>query len=107
MLVLNIGSKYIDVSLTSSQQAYLRGSLARQLLVFAVAFAATKDIVTSLVLTGVFHMLSYYLLNEESSLCIIPENWKQLQEYIDEDNDSIITDNEIKEFIKEIMGFKE
>lgn len=106
MLVLNIGSKYIDVSLTSSQQAYLRGSLARQLLVFAVAFAATKDIVTSLVLTGVFHMLSYYLLNEESSLCIIPENWKQLQEYIDEDNDSIITDNEINKAIRVLEDAK-
>ena len=100
MIVLNIGSKYIDVSLTSSQQSYLRGSLARQLFVFAVAFAATKDIVTSLVLTGVFHMLSYYLLNEESSLCVIPDNWKKFQNLLDENEDDIITEKEINKAIR-------
>ena len=100
MIVLNIGSKYIDVSLTSSQQSYLRSSFARQLFVFAVAFAATKDIVTSLVLTGVFHILSHYLLNEDSSLCVIPENWKRFERLLDENEDDIVTDKEINKAIR-------
>ena len=106
MIVLNIGSKYIDVSLTSSQQSYLRGSLARQLFVFAVAFAATKDIVTSLVLTGVFHILSSYLLNEESSMCVIPENWKTFHDLLDENHDDIITDKEINKAIRVLEDAK-
>ena len=106
MIVLNIGSKYIDVSLTSAQQSYLRGALARQLFVFAVAFAATKDIVTSLVLTGVFHILSYYLLNEESSLCVIPENWKQFHDLLDENTNDVITEKEINKAIRVLEDAK-
>ena len=36
MIILNIGSKYITVRLSKSQEAYLGGTIARQLLIFSV-----------------------------------------------------------------------
>ena len=36
MILLNIGSKYITIELSKSQEAYLRNSLGRQLLIFAI-----------------------------------------------------------------------
>ena len=106
MIVLNIGSKYIDVPLTPSQRSYLGGALAKQLLIFAIAFAATKDVIISLVLTGTFHILAAYLLNEESSLCVIPDKWKRFEELIDENNNSIITDKEINKAIRVLEDAK-
>ena len=39
MIMLNIGSKYITVRLTKSQEAYLGGTIARQLLIFSVIWS--------------------------------------------------------------------
>ena len=51
MLMLNIGSKYISIGLSKSQESYLTSNLARQLLIFSAAFVATKDLLISLSLT--------------------------------------------------------
>ena len=34
MIMLNIGSKYITIKLSKSQESYLRNTIARQLLIF-------------------------------------------------------------------------
>ena len=47
MLMLNIGSKYISIGLSKSQESYLTSNLARQLLIFSAAFVATKDLLIS------------------------------------------------------------
>ena len=54
MIMLNIGSKYITIELSKSQEAYLRNSLGRQLLIFAIAWMGSKDILIALALTAIF-----------------------------------------------------
>ena len=48
MIMLNIGSKYITIQLSESQQEYLNTlSFARQLLIFSIIWMGTKDIYLS------------------------------------------------------------
>ena len=47
MLLLNVGSKYIEIGLSRTQEEALRNALGRELLIFAVVFTATRDIITS------------------------------------------------------------
>ena len=89
MIMLNIGSKYISIGLTESQEAYLTSSLARQILIFSVAFIGTKDILTSLLLTIIFIVFADYILNENSKLCILPKHMKRIKKEIDIDKDGI------------------
>ena len=63
MLILNLGSKFITVKFSPSQEAYLRNSVGRQLLIFAIAFIGTKDIYYSLAITAIFVVLADYLFN--------------------------------------------
>ena len=79
MIILNIGSK--------AQEKYLRNNVAKQVLIFAIGWMATKDIITALVITAVFHVLANHLLNEQSSLCIIPHSMRQFMHILDEDGD--------------------
>lgn len=72
MLMLNIGSKYIEVTLSPSQISALRGGLAREMLIFAMAFMGTQDLPISLILTASFVILSDHLLNEDSPYCVAP-----------------------------------
>ena len=78
MLTMNIGSKYISIDLSKTQENYIKYSLGRQILIFAVLWMGTRDIVTALILTVVFILFADYLFNEHSQYCIIPEHYKEL-----------------------------
>ena len=71
MLVLNLGSKYITLELSESQDELLKNKIIRRFLVFTVVFVATRDIFVSLILTGIFIILVSGLFNENSSYSIM------------------------------------
>tara|TARA_Y100000389_G_scaffold1979_1_gene2007 strand:+ start:525 stop:953 length:429 start_codon:yes stop_codon:yes gene_type:complete len=95
MLMLNVGSKYISIGLSESQEAYLTSSVARQLLIFSVAFIGTKDVLTSLLLTIVFILFADYIFNENSKMCLLPKSMKKIKQEIDIDKDGIISEKEL------------
>jgi hypothetical protein len=74
MIFLNIGSKFITIELSDTQKSYLTNSILRQVLIFAVAFVGTRDIVTALILTAVFTILVDGLLNDKSPMGILPKS---------------------------------
>lgn len=100
MIMLNIGSKYITIELSKSQEAYLKYSLGRQLLIFSIAWMGTRDIILSLILTAVFIILADYLFNEDSYFCILPNRFKELKHTIDKDGDGVISEKEINDALK-------
>jgi hypothetical protein len=95
MILLNIGSKFITIQFSRSTEEYMKWSVSKQLLVFAMAWMGTRDIYTALGLTAVFTILSEYLFNEESSLCIVPHKHRILHKLIDTNNDGIVSDTEL------------
>ena len=95
MILLNIGSKFITIQFSKSTEEYMKWSVSKQLLVFAMAWMGTRDIYTSLGLTAVFTILSEYLFNEESHLCIVPPKYRILHTLIDTNNDRDVSDNEL------------
>lgn len=102
-LLLNIGSKFVTIELSPTQQAFFRNSIIRQLLIFSIVWVGTKDLVVSLVLTGTFIILTRFILNENSQFCIIPEG---LIHRIDTNNDGIISDEELNAAIKTLSKSK-
>jgi hypothetical protein len=95
MILLNVGSKFISIQFSKSTEEYMKYSVTKQLLVFSMAWMGTRDIYTALGLTAVFTILSEYLFNEESNLCIVPEKYRVLHKLIDTNNDGEITETEI------------
>lgn len=95
MLMLNIGSKYITIELSKTQEQYLKNSIGRQLLIFSIVWMGIRDIYRSLVLTGIFILLTDYLFNEKSNLCILPKNLQTLKDAVDINNDEIIDEIEL------------
>ena len=95
MILLNVGSKFIQIQFSKSTEEYMKWSVSKQLLVFAMAWMGTRDIYTALGLTAVFTILSEYLFNEECSLCIVPHQYRILHKLIDTNSDGMITDTEV------------
>lgn len=95
MILLNIGSKFIAIQFSKSTEEYLKMNVTKQLLVFAMAWMGTRDIYTALVLTAVFTILSDHLFNEESPYCCVPDKYRILAKLVDENNDGIVTEQDI------------
>ena len=89
MIMLNVGSKFIAIQFSKSTEEYLKVTLSRQILIFAMAWMGTRDIYTALGLTAVFVILSDHLFNEESSFCIVPHNNRVLNNLVDENMDGV------------------
>ena len=95
MILLNVGSKFIQIQFSKSTEEYMKWSVSKQLLVFAMAWMGTRDIYTALGLTAVFTILSEYLFNEECSLCIVPHKYRILEKLIDTNEDGVVTEPEL------------
>jgi hypothetical protein len=64
-----------------------------------MAWMGTRDIYTALGLTAIFTILSDHLFNEESSLCIVPHNYRVLEKLIDTNNDGVVSETELAEAV--------
>jgi hypothetical protein len=95
MILLNIGSKFITIQFSKSTEEYLKWTVSKQLLVFAMAWMGTRDIYAALGLTAVFTILSDYIFNEESNLCIVPQKYRVLGKLIDTNEDGVVTEPEL------------
>ena len=95
MILLNVGSKFMSIQFSKSTEEYMKFTLSKQILVFAMAWMGTRDIYVALGLTAVFTILSEHLFNEESSLCVVPHDYRILHKLIDTNNSGDISETEI------------
>ena len=95
MILLNIGSKFITIQFSKSTEEYMKYNVTKQLLIFAMAWMGTRDIYTALGLTAVFTILSDYLFNEESALCMVPYKYRVLHKLVDTNEDGVVNDQEL------------
>ena len=106
ILLLNILSKYVELNLTKTQEEALRNGIAREILIFIISFVATRNIIISLILTGIFIILANYIFNEKSSLCIIKNKLDKINMEIDLNNDNNISENEIEKALEVLRKAK-
>ena len=99
MIFLNLGSRYVEVSLSDGQERFVK-SIAREVLIFTMAFIGTRDIATSLILTGAFIILANYVFNENSNFCMLPEKYKKIEKALDRDGDNQISQDEINKAVQ-------
>jgi len=95
MILLNVGSKFIQIQFSRSTEEYLKYSISKQILVFAMAWMGTRDIYAALSLTAIFTILSDYLFNEECSLCVVPYKYRVLHKLVDTDGDGEVSEPEL------------
>ena len=76
ILIMNICSRYATLELSKSQEYYVKYVFGKQLLLFAIIWIGTRDIIISVILTILFLILADYLLNDQSKYCIIPSHCK-------------------------------
>ena len=96
MILMNVGSKYIEFGFSKTQEQALRNGIGREILIFAIVFLGTHDIIISILMTAAFIILSDYLFNEDSEYCLAPNYLKSVASLIDTNNDGKISPEEEK-----------
>ena len=96
LILINIGSKYVEMNFSKTQEEALRNGLGRELLIFAILFIGTRDILIAFFLTIMFMLLSNYLFNENCKYCIIPNSLHKINSLIDRNKEGMVTPDEEK-----------
>tara|TARA_B100000424_G_C22893440_1_gene475272 strand:- start:581 stop:1057 length:477 start_codon:yes stop_codon:yes gene_type:complete len=99
MIFMNIGSRFIELKFTDAQEKIIK-NVAREVLIFTIAFVYTKDIVLAIIITGSFIILANYVFNEKCKYNILPKKFKKISNLIDTNGDGIISEDEIENATK-------
>jgi hypothetical protein len=72
-----------------------------------MAWMGTRDIYAAILLTAAFTVLSDYALNEESTFCMVPENYRVLKSLIDTNSDGEVSQQEMQDAMKVLAKAKQ
>ena len=100
MLMMNIGSRYIQVKFSKSQEAFMKNYVVREVLIFAVCWMATRDLYLSIILTVSFYIITEFLFNEDSKACLLPHKYRQFHLALDTDGDGVVSQKEIDDAVE-------
>lgn len=93
IITLNISSRFVTIKLSKSMESYLKYTFSKQILIFAIAWMGTRDIYIALLIVLLYTLFFEYLFNEDSSLCVLSENFTSYhQELVENDK---VTDEEL------------
>ena len=100
MIILNLGSKYVEFGFSHNQESALKSTITREILIFVMVFTATKDIFLSIILTSSFVILSQYIFNEKSRFGVIPNYLNNIHKTMDLDKNGVVSPEEERRAIE-------
>ena len=66
MILMNLGSKYLVLDFSDTQEEFFRNIIIRRLTLFALFYMATRDLLMSLLMTATFVILTFGIFNREN-----------------------------------------
>ena len=70
-ITLNLGSRFFVMSVSPGQEAFLQNILFRPILLFAIMFIGTRNLIVAFWMTLLVLVLLHFLLNEKSSWFVL------------------------------------
>ena len=98
ILTLNLSSKLLTLPMSRTVEAVMKNSLhfSQYVLVFAMAWMGTRDILVALLVSCIFALFMEFIFNEKSALCVLPESFITMQLQKLERVESDVTSDELK-----------
>ena len=72
MLLLNVGSRFVIQDISKTQEEWFNNQLLRRLVIFAICFVGTRDLVTSIILTAGFIIFTSGLFSDKHPMSVLP-----------------------------------
>ena len=97
IIILNIASRFVNFKFSKSVEMYLKHTLSKLIVVFAIAWMGTRDIYIAIFITILFSIFIDYVFNEDSPFCCLPESFTNYHLDLDK-----VSDEDIKK-AKEVL----
>lgn len=84
LLLLNLGSRHIVADIGQFIDNVLKHELTKKIILFSLFFVATRDVITSFIMTIIFTIIVYGVFNEKSKYSLVPDNkiiYQRIREY--------------------------
>jgi len=109
IITLNIVSRFVNIKLSKSVEAYLKYTFSKYILVFTIAWMGTRDIYIALTIMTIYVIIMDYLLDDDSIFCILPEGFKEYHnELLETDGEnSQVSEDDIKKAEKVLERARE
>jgi len=75
ILTMNLSSKFITLPMSKTVESYVKNSFSQYILVFAMSWMGTRDILVSVAVTMIFGLFMEFILNEKSAFCCLSEGF--------------------------------
>lgn len=89
IVTLNIASKFVNFKLGPTAEKYLKYTFSRQILVFAMTWMGTRDIIIASVFTLISILFFDFLFNEDSDYCILPQHLREYYQNLENEQQTI------------------
>lgn len=106
LIILNVGSKNIDLTLSPAQKKIVSHDITKQILIFCIAWVGSREIKSALLVTCIYIIIVDVLMNTNSRFNLLPESLRQLESVIDVNSDGHIDDDELNNAIKLLEKLK-
>lgn len=77
IITINIASKFVNFKLSKTTESYLKYTFSRDILIFAIMWMGTRDVIIAGGMTLLFIIVMDFLLNENSFFCCLPESFTE------------------------------
>lgn len=69
MLMMNLGGRHVAMDVPEGMNSFFAHPWVRKLTIFCIAFVATRNVKTALLVSLIFILFSRFLMNEKSKCC--------------------------------------
>ena len=85
IILMNITSKYVPIKLGKTMERLMKHYISAALLVFTVSWIGTRDLYIAFIITGLYILFAEILFNEDSSFCILSEEFRDYHDQIEKE----------------------
>lgn len=85
IILMNITSKYVPIKLGKTMERLMKHYISAPLLVFTVSWIGTRDLYIAFIITGLYILFAEILFNEDSSFCVLSEEFRDYHDQIEKD----------------------
>lgn len=85
LLLVQVGGRFLKFELTKAQEKLIQNSIVQAIILFAIVFITTKNLLTSILLVTLVHVCMHILFNENSRYNILSKKWLQNEKLLKDD----------------------
>jgi hypothetical protein len=84
LILVQIGGRFLRFELTKAQQKLINNPIFQAVILFALAFMATKNLINSIIIVGTTYLFVYVLFNENNKYNILSKQWLKNENLLNE-----------------------